>query len=201
MVPFTPGSTERYIELYGTTNSYKLPESVVWAYFDNLTSISSYISTDLKAIFMKDTSNVTSIRSDSFYNCKNLTGKLTLPPNIVAINSSAFENCENLIGDLPIPSGVTNIAYKAFKGCTGLSGELIIPGTCANIGTEAFAGTNFSHVIINRMPSPSYQSTNIYNLTRPGFKVYVPDAYYNHYTTYAPISWMWPYVTKLSEKP
>ena len=95
-------------------------------------------------------SNVTSIGSDAFWDCRRLTSvhitDLAAWCNILFYNSSSqpliyayhlYLNGEE-ITDLVIPEGVTSIGNYAFKRCSALT-SIIIPEGVTSIGKDAFA--------------------------------------------------------------
>ena len=63
--------------------------------------------------------NVTSIGSGVFDNCRSLTG-VTIPDSITSIKTSAFNWCTGLTS-VTIPASVTTIGRVAFEGCSGLT--------------------------------------------------------------------------------
>ena len=73
----------------------------------------------------------------AFYNCRGLTGSLTIPNSVTEINSIAFYDCEGLTS-LSLGNSVTTIGIAAFYYCIGLTGTLTIPSSVTSIGTEAF---------------------------------------------------------------
>jgi len=110
----------------------------------------------LKAITLPNT--ITSIGSNAFRSCYNLTNTL-IPNSVVLIGNSAFASCGkfskvtipntvNTIGDdafsdcwgltsLNIENGVTSIGSNAFKNCGSLS-SITIPSSVISIGSNAF---------------------------------------------------------------
>ena len=79
--------------------------------------------------------NVTSIGSDSFSGCRNLTS-IVIGDSVVSIGSYAFAWCYDLTS-IVIPNNVKNIGYDAFHGCTSLK-RVIIPNSVTTIGDEVF---------------------------------------------------------------
>jgi hypothetical protein len=78
--------------------------------------------------------NVTSIGSDAFGYCNNLT-EVTIGNGVANISSYAFENCFNL-ASVRISQSVTNIEEEAFVNCTSLKGvyfEGNAPGSSADL--------------------------------------------------------------------
>ena len=79
----------------------------------------------------------TSICSDSFDGCSNLTS-ITLPEGVTSIESGAFSGCSSLT-TITIPEGVTYIGDSAFQGCSSLT-TITIPESVTWIGSGAFDG-------------------------------------------------------------
>ena len=61
---------------------------------------------------------VTSIGSDAFNRCANLTS-VTIPASVISIAERAFSGCAGLT-NITIPASVTNFGFDAFSGCTNL---------------------------------------------------------------------------------
>ena len=102
---------------------------------------------------------VTSIGSDAFFECEDLTS-IVIGNSVTSIEEWAFNNCSGLtsvvignsvtsIGErvfagcsgltsVVIGNSVTSIGEYAFDGCSGLTGELVIPNSVTSIGGWAF---------------------------------------------------------------
>ena len=78
---------------------------------------------------------VTSIGSDAFYGCADLTSVI-IPNGVTSIGDSAFCNCTGLTS-VTIPNSVTTIGSNSFYNCTGLF-SLTIPKNVISIGKKAF---------------------------------------------------------------
>ena len=78
---------------------------------------------------------VTSIGSQAFYECSNLTS-ITIPSGLTSIGEQAFGNCTGLTS-ITIPSGFISIGDYAFWNCTGLT-SITIQNGVTSIGTGAF---------------------------------------------------------------
>ena len=79
--------------------------------------------------------SVTSIGSEAFKDCSNLTS-ITIPDSVTSIGSEAFKDCSNLTS-ITIPDSVTSIGSEAFKGCSNLT-SITIPEDVTSIGEYAF---------------------------------------------------------------
>ena len=104
--------------------------------------------------------SVTSIDSEAFENCLNIT-EITISDNVISIGANAFynsgyynnesnwkdkvlyiDNCliqakKDISGSYTIKNGTITIADNAFTGCKSLAG-IIIPDSVITIGNEAF---------------------------------------------------------------
>lgn len=81
------------------------------------------------------TSGVTSIGSQAFYDCGNLTA-VTMADSVAKINRFAFLNCTKLT-QVTLSGGLTAIGDSAFEGCTALS-AIRLPHFLTKIGERAF---------------------------------------------------------------
>jgi len=112
-------------------------------------------------------STVTSIDSNAFTNCLNLT-EVIIPDTVVTIGSGAFSGCTAL-EKITLPKNLATISTSTFKGCTALktitlpenltlieasafenSGltEIEFPAKLKQIKAKAFANTKLVHVVI-----------------------------------------------------
>ena len=79
--------------------------------------------------------SVTSIGSDAFQSCRNLTS-IEIPNSVTSIGDYAFYNCSGLTS-IEIPNSVTSIGDQAFYNCSGLT-SIEIPNSVTSIGDQAF---------------------------------------------------------------
>ena len=98
-------------------------------YKSNITIPSTVISEDVEC-------NVTSIGSNAFYDCRNLTS-ITIPVGVTSIGNYAFHNCSSLTS-ITIPVGVTSIGHHALSDCSSLT-SITIPESVTSIGGMAFS--------------------------------------------------------------
>lgn len=75
---------------------------------------------------MGNTLKVTSIGSNAFLDCRNLTS-VTMPNSIKSIELNAFHSCANLTS-ITIPNSVTSIGESAFNGCIGITSMTVDGG-------------------------------------------------------------------------
>jgi hypothetical protein len=91
-------------------------------------------------------SSVTSIGTEAFYACMDLTS-VTIPDSVTNIGGSAFYYCTGL-ASVTIPNSVTSTGDGVFQGCSGLS-SVTIPNSVTSIGLNAFANcTSLASVTI-----------------------------------------------------
>lgn len=107
----------------GDMATYSSPSSVPW--YANRNSIYSVIIDK----------NITTIGSNAFYYCKNLTN-INFPNSLTTIGSSAFNNCTALTS-VTIGDNVSEIGSYAFSGCTTLT-DVTIGKNVISIGVHAF---------------------------------------------------------------
>ena len=78
---------------------------------------------------------VTSIKNQAFFRCSSLTS-ITFPPSVTSIESEAFYICSSLTS-VTIPSSITSIESSTFAFCVGLT-SVTIPSSVTSIGNNAF---------------------------------------------------------------
>lgn len=78
---------------------------------------------------------VTTIRSNAFRNCAELTS-ITMLENAVVIGDAAFSGCRNLT-NVVVGKNTANIGYRAFENCSLTA--VAIPASVTNFGAWVFA--------------------------------------------------------------
>ena len=84
-----------------------------------------------------DISNIKTIKSKAFMNCKSIK-KLKISDSVTSIGDLAFSSCSNLTSVI-IGNSVTSIGDHAFSGCSGLT-AVTIGSNVTSIGSYAFSG-------------------------------------------------------------
>lgn len=79
---------------------------------------------------------VTSIATEAFYDCTNLTG-VVIPAGVASIGSSAFMACTKL-ASATFPTSLTNIGDHAFYDCPTLTSAVTLGDNLRNLGDSAF---------------------------------------------------------------
>lgn len=124
---------------YGCTNleKVKLPSNLdiidfeMFMYCESLKSIGPVGSG--ASIEIPDT--VTSISSNAFFGCKNLT-RVDLPDSVTEIGDAAFVYCSSL-KDVTLGNGVTRLRSKAFSKCTSLK-NIKLPDSLTIVDSAVF---------------------------------------------------------------
>ena len=97
----------------------------------------------IQAVIIEE--GVTSIGTNAFYGCTNMT-KATIPNGVTSIGNSAFYWCLSLTS-ADIPNSVTSIGTEAFVNCDLTS--VTIPDSVTSMGTSVFVGNfNMTSLII-----------------------------------------------------
>ena len=78
------------------------------------------------------------IEARAFSGCTSLSDTLVLPSNLRTIGTEAFRNCKNL-SYLQLDSALEVIRNYAFYGCSSLTQELTFPDQFTSLGEYAFA--------------------------------------------------------------
>ena len=121
----------------------------------------------------------TSLGSNAFYGCSNLSVDVVIPSTMTAINSYAFQNCSSLTSiSLLHADALTTIGASAFWG-TNLAGELYIPAGVTSVGGSAFRDiTGITAIYASPTTAPSSINDYTFNTTTKTIPFYVltPDA-------------------------
>lgn len=140
----TPNKPENILDADGNsfiTNKYLAGESMYAMEFKApLVTIGEKAFYECKSLSGTLTipSTVTSIGNSAFFQCENLTDSLTIPNSVTSIGKSAFAYCSKLIL-VTLPNSITSIEPGIFYSCTKLEGDLTIPNTVTSIGDNAFS--------------------------------------------------------------
>ena len=102
---------------------------------DTISSIAPLLQDETKKVHLdlSETTGLTSIAADAFYNCRGLVS-IKLPNSITDIGAHAFEDCQNL-ANIDIQDGVKTIGHAAFAYCSSLT-ELIMPDSVTSLGKD-----------------------------------------------------------------
>lgn len=103
------------------------------------------------------TYNVTSIGSNAFWSCYNLSS-IEIPNSVTSIGADAFVSCTTMT-NIIIPNSVTSIGNNAFQNCNKLS-SITLSNTLTSIGSTTFRNcSSLSSIIIpNSVTSISLQA-------------------------------------------
>jgi len=112
--------------------------------------------------FMNRTRKVTSIESNAFSDCSDLTS-ITIGNNVTSIGNHAFYKCSGLTS-ITIPNSLTSIGIEVFYGCSGLK-KVIVKDIAAWCGIKF--GSNDSNPLSNAHHLYSDEDTEITNLAIP----------------------------------
>jgi len=109
---------------------------------DSVTSIGSEAFENCTNLTSVTIPNITSIERDTFSGCTRLTSVI-IPSSVTSIGQGAFGNTG--LTSVTIPNSVTNL--NGFSDCTGLTG-ITIPNSVTTIGSYAFSRTGLTSVTI-----------------------------------------------------
>jgi hypothetical protein len=121
---------------------------------------------NIQAIVIKE--GVTSIGSNAFSNCENLTS-MTIPNGVTGMGQLAFSNCRNLTY-VQIPQSMTRIAFSPFQNCFNLVTIEVAPAN-ANYSSEDGVLYNKDKTTLIVYPSGKPNST----FTIPGSVTRIAD--------------------------
>lgn len=98
-------------------------------------------NSSLSATGLVFSEGISVINKEAVYNCKYITGSLVIPSTVTSIGSNSFYNCIGFT-ELVLSEGLVTIEQRAFNGCTGFTGSLVIPSTVTSIGANAFSSNS-----------------------------------------------------------
>ncbi len=104
-----------------------------------------YGCSKIESIEFENDSQLKSIGSAAFSQCKSANNLLEIPEKVKTIAANAFEHCEKLSG-LTLNNNLKSIGRRAFSECYELSGTLNIPNTINQIEEYTFYETNLENV-------------------------------------------------------
>lgn len=84
------------------------------------------------------TNPIESLGERVFYNCRGLSGEITLANGADCVPANAFYGCSKLTS-VKLPSTVITIGESAFANCIGLK-DVVLPDSVSEIGASAFNG-------------------------------------------------------------
>ena len=116
---------------------------------------SQCVPSSLKTVIINNSSGITSIGKEAFYDCSGLTS-VTIPDGVTSIGKSAFSGCSGLTS-VKIPDSITSIGDSAFSGCSGLT-SITIPSSVTSIGDSAFGSCSGLTSIIVASNNKKYHS-------------------------------------------
>ena len=102
-------------------------------------------------------SDVTEVKSYSFYGCTGLTS-VSISNGVTAIKSWSFTECRN-ITSVTISNTVTTIGSYAFSECNSLK-SILIPKSVTTLGSAVFDGTRDMTSMVVASGNPVYDSRN-----------------------------------------
>ena len=105
------------------------------SYSDYTNEYSGIVNIPETVVYNGVTYSVTSIGSEAFYECTDVTS-VAIPNSVTSIGNQAFRACIGLL-NLTIPNSVTSIGNSAFCQCSGLS-NVTIPNSVKSMGDSAF---------------------------------------------------------------
>jgi len=122
-------------------NSAKITNLTIPASVTTMGDMSIKGCSSLKSVSFAESSSLTSIGEQTFYNCTSLES-ITLPKSLTTLGAGAFQKC-NKLKSVTVPDGseLTTISKNAFIGCSALE-DFTFSGSCIlqQIGEWAFSG-------------------------------------------------------------
>lgn len=139
---------------------------------NSVTSISSdafYHCTDLSSIDIPD--SVKSIGYMAFGYCTSLTS-IVLPDSITSVEQSTFYNCSSLTSAV-LSKNIKTIGAMAFDNCTSLT-TIVIPSSIESIGGSAFLSCTGLKSVTVLATTPPVADLDIFDRSST-FPIYVPS--------------------------
>ncbi|MBP1630158.1 MAG: leucine-rich repeat protein [Bacteroidetes bacterium] len=161
-----------------------------------------YLCYKIKAITLPNT--LVSIGANAFRGCEKISS-LIIPNSVTSLGDYAFIDCTGLnsisisnslnvvplgafgyctsLTSVTIPNSVDSISKEAFYSCTSLN-KVIIPNSVTYIGESCFYNcTGLLSIYFLANNPPTIASQYIFYQVPAGFKIYVPCASMNLYST------------------
>ena len=139
---------------------------------------------EVKNLVIPSSDSLTKIAPYAFRGCGSVNS-IAMHNNITEIGYAAFEGCNNLM-QINIGNNVNIIGSESFRGCESLT-SVIIPASVTYIHYRAFAVCpNLMNVYI-KATNPPICGSDVFCMTAPGFKFYVPRESVEVYKT----RWGW----------
>ena len=129
----------------------------------NVTTIgnNAFNNSNVGSIDLSNATSLTTIGSQAFKSCSNLTGDLVIPSKVTSIGNQAFEYTNITSLDLSQATSLTTIGDAAFRYCENIIGKLNIPKNLQTIGDECFKDTSISSLTIDKSNQYFSLATNL----------------------------------------
>ena len=119
-------------------------ETITFASTSNSLNISDYAFNDCSRASLNHLpSCIQSLGNYAFYNCRNITGQLTIPESVKSIGHYCFYNCG--IEECIFSNSLQEIPPFLFSQCSYLT-NITFPDGVEVIGSNAFSGTALSSI-------------------------------------------------------
>ena len=119
------------------------------------TTVNTHTYTDGKTEHTIAIGGLTSIGSNAFRNCSNLTS-VTIGNSVTSIGISAFSYCSKLTS-ITIPNSVTSIGIGVFEKCSSLTQLILFPSTPPTLGSSVIPD-NIQSIYVQQSSKAAYQA-------------------------------------------
>ena len=122
---------------------------------NTITSIKqdSFSYTNIASLDLSQATSLTTIGTNAFYSCSNLSADIVIPSSVTSIGNYAFSQTGISSLDLSQATSLTSIENNAFQSCSNLTGNLVIPSSVTIIGEQAFKGTKILSLDLSQATS------------------------------------------------